>query len=73
MIEMLLTEQQVSERLQVSLSTLRHWRCDETGPQAIKIGRLVRYPEANLRAYLDACPQVGGELNAANGPNEEAN
>jgi len=52
------TEEQVSEMLQVSLSQLRKWRmtrnrAKQQGPPFKKIGRLVRYPEAGLRAYIN--------------------
>ena len=58
--ERYLTEREVADLLQLSLSTLRHWRVDRTGPQAIRISNRVRYPESGLKAYLGACPQVGG-------------
>ena len=54
----LYTEEQVSEMLQVSLSQLRKWRmkCNrgrQLGPPFKKIGRLVRYPERSLQAYIN--------------------
>lgn len=53
------TEDQVAEMLQVSLSKLRKWRMrsngkEGKGPPFKKIGRLVRYPEAGLHAYINA-------------------
>ena len=52
------TEDQVAEMLQVSLSQLRKWRMKQhegqrQGPPFRKIGRLVRYPEIALRAYIN--------------------
>ena len=53
------TEEQVAEMLQVSLSQLRKWRLKQhegrrnQGPPYRKIGRLVRYPEAGLRIYIN--------------------
>jgi len=52
------TEEQVSEILQVSLSQLRKWRmkCNrekQLGPPFKKIGRLVRYPEDGLQAFIN--------------------
>ena len=52
------TEEQVSEMLQVSLSQLRKWRMKrnrgkQPGPPFKKIGRLVRYPERGLQAYVN--------------------
>jgi predicted DNA-binding transcriptional regulator AlpA len=54
----LYTEQQVSELLQLSRSQLRKWRMGwsrgrQEGPPFKKIGRLVRYPESGLKAYVD--------------------
>lgn len=54
----LYTEQQVSELLQLSRSQLRKWRMGwsrgkREGPPFKRIGRLVRYPEAGLRAYIE--------------------
>lgn len=54
----LYTEQQVSELLQLSRSQLRKWRMGWTrgkqeGPPFKKIGRLIRYPESGLRAYIE--------------------
>ena len=52
------TEEEVSEMLQVSLSQLRKWRMKQNrgkqqGPPFKKIGRLVRYPEEGLQAYIN--------------------
>jgi Helix-turn-helix domain len=52
------TEDQVADMLQVSLSQLRKWRMkknggNQSGPPFRKIGRLVRYPEAALLAYIN--------------------
>jgi hypothetical protein len=52
------TEEDVSEMLQISLSQLRKWRMKENqdngqGPPFRKIGRLVRYPESGLLAYIN--------------------
>jgi len=54
----LYTEQQVSELLQLSRSQLRKWRMGwskgrREGPPFKRIGRLVRYPETGLRAYIE--------------------
>jgi hypothetical protein len=52
------TEEQVSQILQVSTSQLRKWRMKHNqktqhGPPYRKIGRLVRYPEQGLLAYIN--------------------
>lgn len=38
----------------VSLSTLSNWRVLRTGPAYTKVGRLIRYRESALVAYLTA-------------------
>jgi hypothetical protein len=52
------TEEEVAAMLRVSLSQLRKWRIKRNrgrvdGPPFRKIGRLVRYPERALQAYID--------------------
>jgi hypothetical protein len=52
------TEEQVADMLQVSLSQLRKWRMTKNGSKRLgqpfrKIGRLVRYPESALLAYIN--------------------
>ena len=51
-METLLTEEQVSKLWQISISTLRYWRNSGDGPNFFKVGRLVRYSEGALEAYL---------------------
>ena len=53
------TEEQVADMLQVSLSQLRKWRMKKNGEKRLgppfrKIGRLVRYPESALLAYINS-------------------
>jgi len=48
----LVTEQQVSERWNISLNTLRYWRSVGEGPPYVKIGRSVRYNVPALERYL---------------------
>ena len=55
----LLTEQEVSRQLRVSLAALRRWRLERRGPQFIKVGSLVRYRPEELEQWLAAQP-VGG-------------
>ena len=55
----LLTEQEVSRQLQVSLATLRRWRLERRGPKFIKVSSLVRYRPEELEAWLASQP-VGG-------------
>jgi len=51
------TEKQVAGILQVSRSQLRKWRMGwsrgrKEGPPFKKLGRMIRYPESGLRAYI---------------------
>jgi predicted DNA-binding transcriptional regulator AlpA len=57
--EQLFTEKQVSYRLQIALSTLRHWRTTNKGPVAIKLGNRVRYPGKELDKWIEAQPRLG--------------
>jgi excisionase family DNA binding protein len=60
----LMTEQQVSERLNVSLSSLRRWRLTKRGPAFLKIGSLVRYSVEDLDAWLASLPAGGTATHA---------
>ncbi len=56
----LLTEAQVSDYLSVALATIRKWRQLKKGPPAIKLGAAVRYRRADVDAWLDSRPEIGG-------------
>lgn len=49
----LLTEMQASLFLGVPQRTLQAWRLRGGGPQFVKLGRLVRYRQRDLEAWLD--------------------
>ncbi len=51
-MEILLTPEQLSEALQVPISTLYKWRASGVGPQSIKVGKYIRYRPAAVEAYL---------------------
>lgn len=51
----LLTEQQVSVMIKVSVAALRKWRLERRGPPVLKIGRLVRYRERDIEEWLASC------------------
>lgn len=55
----LLTEQEISKRLAVSLASLRRWRVLGKGPAFIKVGSLVRYRPEDLDAWLGSLPTGG--------------
>ena len=47
------TEKEVAEKLNCKVSTLRKWRLLGKGPHYHKVGRLVRYSDADIAAFLD--------------------
>jgi hypothetical protein len=49
----LVTEKQASQRMNVSVALLRKWRRVGGGPRYCKLGRLVRYSEGDLAAYIE--------------------
>lgn len=49
----LLTESELSALLQIKEITARVWRQKGTGPRWIKVGRLIRYAEPDVQAWLD--------------------
>lgn len=51
----LVGEVELAARLGVSRSTLQSWRYHGRGPRYVKIGRLVRYRNADVDAFLAAC------------------
>ncbi|MDP5239105.1 helix-turn-helix domain-containing protein [Uliginosibacterium sp. 31-16] len=51
----LLDTKEAAVFLGLTVSTLESWRLKGCGPSYKKIGRLVRYSEADLRAYIDSC------------------
>ena len=50
----LIDEVALAIRLGVSRSTLQSWRYAGRGPRFIKLGRLVRYRNVDVDAYLQA-------------------
>ena len=55
----LLTENDVSKRLNVSVASLRRWRLQGRGPAFLKVGCLVRYRPEDLESWIADLP-VGG-------------
>ena len=60
----LMTEDQVSKRLNVSVASLRRWRLLNRGPQFVKVGSLVRYQPEELDSWLASLP-TGGTASTA--------
>jgi excisionase family DNA binding protein len=54
MSDELLNIEQAAEILSVSKRSLYEWRMRGKGPQAVKIGRELRYRRTDVDAYLDA-------------------
>jgi len=58
-----LTDVQVADYLNVSVSTVRRWRLIGGGPRWVRIGgSSIRYPIADLEAYLTGSPSGGGQV-----------
>lgn len=51
---MLLTETEAAEVLSISVRALQTWRVKGGGPTFIKIGRSVRYRQADLESFIGA-------------------
>ena len=49
----LLDQKEVAEMLGVSTKTLECWRWKKKGPRFIKIGRLARYMDCDVLAYIE--------------------
>jgi len=59
-VTQLLTAKETAARLRISISTLRNWRLQGTGPRAIKLGpSTYRYSEEELREYVES--KIGQE------------
>ena len=50
----LLTQTEVAARFQVRPRTLEQWRYLGQGPTYTKVGRCVRYAEADLEAWVES-------------------
>lgn len=44
--------------LQVPVATIYHWRRKGTGPQAMKIGRYLRFDTGEVSAWLRSRPRT---------------
>jgi predicted DNA-binding transcriptional regulator AlpA len=51
--ENLITPKQLSELIQVSISTLANWRCCKTGPPFFHTGKKVWYAKDQLSAWIE--------------------
>ena len=55
-----LNERQAAEFLNCSVAALRRWRLLGQGPAFCRLGRLIRYRQADLVAFLDTNRVAGG-------------
>lgn len=58
-MESLLTENEVSTCLKVSLACLRRWRLVGEGPPYVKVNNMVRYREADISSWVGKLPTAG--------------
>lgn len=49
-----LTTQEVADLLKLRAHSVATWRMKGVGPEYIKIGRMVRYPAARLREWIES-------------------
>jgi hypothetical protein len=57
----MLDEREAATVLSCSVALLRKWRLFGDGPAYCKVGRLVRYADADIQAFIDARRvQTGG-------------
>jgi predicted DNA-binding transcriptional regulator AlpA len=54
----LLTEREAADLLTLSVKTLWNWRLSGYGPPHLKVGRLVRYRQSDLKAWLKSCERA---------------
>ena len=52
MSDILLTENQVAELLQIKPATLKRWRWSRVGPTFCKIGGSIRYKRSELEKFI---------------------
>jgi excisionase family DNA binding protein len=48
----LLTIEQVAEQLQVPVDTLYYWRSKKQGPAGFKVGKYLRWQQADVDAWI---------------------
>jgi predicted DNA-binding transcriptional regulator AlpA len=50
----MLNEQETAEFLNCSVAALRRWRQEGRGPSYFRVGRLIRYGNADIEAFLES-------------------
>ena len=56
-VSQMLTEKQVSHRLNVSQAALRKWRWEGSGPGYLRLGKCIRYRKEDLDKWLESCKE----------------
>lgn len=51
--DVLMSPQQLADYLGVPLATVYRWRSASTGPRGLKVGKHVRYRQADVAAWLE--------------------
>jgi predicted DNA-binding transcriptional regulator AlpA len=59
-----LNEKEVAQMLSISVAALRRWRLINRGPQWVKFGSAVRYPEDALCEWVNNQPGGSGKETA---------
>jgi len=60
-----MTEREAAEYLGLSVYTLQQWRFRGQKPDYLKLGKAVRYREADLVAFIESCRVSTGQGGAA--------
>jgi excisionase family DNA binding protein len=55
----LLDKKQVAELLKISVKTLDMWLSRNTGPKPIRLGRLVRFSQSDVQAFIQNLSSEG--------------
>jgi len=51
-VENLLTPEDLAQQLAMPVATLKYWRATGQGPEAVRIGRRVRYRPSAIETWL---------------------
>lgn len=51
--DVLLSPKELADYLGVPLATVYRWRSESTGPRGLKVGKHVRYRQADVAAWLE--------------------
>jgi hypothetical protein len=51
----MMNEHQVADHLNMSVASVRRWRCLRKGPKFLKIGSAVRYRRVDVESWLSSC------------------